>query len=283
MTVDARPPRGPRASGWALLVLVLATLGIMGLDAGHERAGPPEALRSAGATVTGPLLTAIAGTFPEPAADENERAELSASLALTEEALAETQGSDRLLAADHVTLLRDAGHELVLARIVALGAVGPAGPERLTIDVGERDGVALDQTVVASGGLVGRTVRVGASTSDVLILGAADLVMGARAADSGLLGTVRPPGGTATAPRSPGQLTFAAIAFGDLAVGEEVRTLGSPDNVPFVAGIPIGVVSEIDASRGRVGLTAAIDPNVDVGSLDVVAVVVPGDAGREGQ
>lgn len=267
----------PHLQRYALLTLLLITALIVGLDAGNDRSGLPETLRSAGAAVTGPVLTAIAGTFPDPPIDTVEKTELAAKLALAEQDAQSAHLSEALAAAPHVTALREQGHELVLAQIVSVGAIGPAGPERLTIDVGERDGIALDQSVVAADGLVGRTVRVGATTSDVLILGAPDLVMGARAADSQLLGTVSPPGGGDPAPRSRGQLTFTAIAFGDLTVGDQIRTVGSPDDIPFVAGLPIGTVAAVDPSRGRVGVTAALDPAVDIGRLDVVGVVIPGE------
>ena len=276
MRPETSPQTGARATRAGLLVAVLLTALVMGVDAANERAGLPETLRSVGATVTGPVLTAIAATFPAPAASDLTAAELSARLSLAQNALAASVASESLLESEHVSLLRESGHSAVLARVVAIGALGATGPERLTIDVGERDGIGLDQSVVSSDGLVGRTVRVGATTSDVLIIGAADLIMGARAQRSGLLGTVSPAGTGAPAPRDTGELTFTAIAFGELSEGETLHTVGSPDNIPFVAGLPIGTVSRIDPSRGRVGLTAAVRPAADVGTLAVVAVVVPG-------
>lgn len=282
MSRETSPATGSRATRAGLLVALLLTALTVGLDAADERAGIPEALRTAGATITGPVLTAIAGTFPEPAASTLTGTELSARLSLAEDERDATQHSQTLLDADHVTLLREAGHALVLARVVAVGAVGPTGPERLTIDVGERDGIGLDQSIVSADGLVGRTVRVGETTSDVLIIGAADLVMGARAGSTGLLGTVSAPGTGMPASRETGELTFTAIAFGELRVGEILHTIGSPDNTPFVAGLPIGTVDRVDPSRGRVGVTAAVTPAADVGRVDVVAVVVPSAGGAGG-
>ena len=281
MSQETSTATGSRATRVALLVAVLLTGLVLGLDAANERSGLPESLRTAGATVTGPVLTAIAGTFPAPAARTLTETELSARLSLAEADQAASASSLSLLQTEHVTLLRESGHTVVLARVVAVGAVGPTGPERLTIDVGERDGIGLDQSIVSIDGLVGRTVRVGATTSDVLIIGSPDLVMGARADASGLLGTVGPPGTSMPAPRESGELTFTAIAFGELGEGEVLRTIGSPDNVPFVAGLPIGTVSRVDPSRGRVGVTAAVTPAVDVGRLDVVAVIVPGTSTDE--
>ncbi|HHU08958.1 MAG TPA: hypothetical protein GXZ60_02915 [Intrasporangiaceae bacterium] len=269
-------------SRYALLAGLLLTLVIVGLDLAGPQGAIPEALRSAGARLTGPVLTRIAHSFPPPSPAVFDATETQARLSAAEEAARTARASATLLNAPDVRALRETDHRIVLGRVVAIGALGPAGPERLTIDIGSEDGVAVDQTVVAAtrstdAGLVGRTVRVGARTSDVLILGAADLVVGARGADSGLLGTVSPPRSGSSEPRAAGQLTFAAIGFGDVEPGEVLRTVGSPGERPFVPGVTIGTVAGIDPSRGRVGTTAAVQPAVDVGRLDVVAVIAAGD------
>lgn len=291
-------------SRYALVAGLLLTLAVLGLDVAGPRATVPETLRTAGAALTGPVLTKLSDTFPAPPESRFDVTAAQTELAATAEDLRTARASDALLNAVDVRTLRESNHRIVLARIIALGDLGPAGPERLTINVGSDDGVELDQTIVAATwptidahtadkatantptatdpapttvGLVGRTVRVGATTSDVLILGAADLVVGARGADSDLLGTVSPPRAGSAEPRMPGQLTFAAISFGELVVGETLRTVGSPGERPFVPGITIGTVIGVDPSRGRVGTTAAVQPAVDVGRLDVVAVIATGD------
>lgn len=260
---------------YALLAGLLITAVIAGLDAASPRAAVPDAIRSAGAAVTGPALTAITGAFPTPPDREAEVTELSVRLALAEAELRAAESGSVVAAADHIVDAPGVEHSVVLAQVLAVGAIGSSGPERLTIDVGTRDGIALDQSVVAADGLVGRTVRVGASTSDVLIIGAPDLVVGARGEQSGILGTVSPAGAGDPGPRQPGQLSLTTIALGDLVPGEQLVTVGSPGNQPFVAGLPIGTVTSIDPARGRVVSTAAVTPDVDVARLDVVAVIVP--------
>ncbi|MDO5503240.1 MAG: rod shape-determining protein MreC [Actinomycetia bacterium] len=268
-------PRPGRRFG--LTIAVLSTAAIMGLDAASPDAALPERLRAAAAVATGPVLTTIADAFPAPSDAERARTEAETRLALAQDEARRLRGAAALADSAALTPLREQGEQLVLARVIAVGGLGSDGPERLTIDVGSADGIAEDQSVVAAAGLVGRTVRVGPSTSDVLILGAADLVVGARTTPGDLLGTVSPPG-TDGAPRSAGQLTFTAIAFGDLAEGEQLVTVGSPGSAPFVAGIPIGSVAEVDPAAGRVGVSAAITPAVDIATLDIVAVIVPGGA-----
>ena len=269
-------PRRSRPQLYALLTGALLTLLVLGLDVASPDAAVPDALRDGGAAATGPLLTAVTQAFPPPPDAAEELAETSAHLALTEDRLRRAERTIELSISDTLTAATDSGHRAVIARVVAIGALGPAGPERLTLDVGSRDGIGPDQTVVAPQGLVGRTVRVGETTSDVLILGAPDLVIGART-EAGLLGTVGPPAAGGEA-RESGQLTFTAIAFGDAEPGDRLTTLGSPDDTPFVAGIPVGEVTAVDAATGRVGLTAAVTPAVDIATLDVVAVIVPTDA-----
>jgi rod shape-determining protein MreC len=262
-----------RLSRYALLAGALATLLLMGLDLADPDAAIPTTLRSAGATVTGPLLTAVANTFPEPPDHAAALAETGARLALTESEVRRLTGIVDLSTSPTLAAATDSAAQVITARVVGLGALAATGPQRLTIDVGSRDGIAEDQTVVNAEGLIGRTVRVGATTSDVLVIGARDLVVGTRT-DSGLLGTVGPPT-PADGARDSGQLTFAAIAIGDLAPGEHLTTVGSPDDTPFVAGIPVGIVVTVDPGAGRVGPTASVRPAADIARLDVVAVIVP--------
>ncbi|MGA8046138.1 MAG: rod shape-determining protein MreC [Dermatophilaceae bacterium] len=270
----------PLRRRYALLAGALVTLLIMGLDLADPDAAIPSTLRSAGATVTGPLLTAVADTFPEPPDHAVDLAQTGARLALTESEVRRLGGivdlstSPTLAAAtDSPTDTAPQAAGIVTARVVGIGTPAATGPQRLTIDVGSRDGIATDQTVLNHQGLVGRTVRVGTTTADVLVLGAQDLVVGART-DSGLLGTVGPPT-PADGARDPGQLTFSAIAIADLEPGELLTTVGSPDATPFVAGIPVGTVVSVDPGTGRLGPTAAIRPAADIARLDVVGVVVP--------
>ena len=58
-----------------------------------------------------------------------------------------------------------------------------------------------------------------------------------------------------------------------IAVGDEVTTLGSPEDVPYVARVPLGTVTAVDPDRGQLGRTAVVTPHVDTDVLDLVAVV----------
>ena len=263
----------PRRRRYALLAGALITLLLMGADLADPDSTVPSTLRSAGASVTGPLLTTVADTFPEPPDHSADLAATGARLALSESEVQRLRGIVDLDTSTTLAAATDSAAQLVTARVVGLGTPAATGPQRLTIDIGARDGIAEDQTVLNHRGLIGRTVRVGATTADVLVLGAQDLIVGTRT-DSGLLGTVGPPT-PADGARDPGQLTFSAVAIADMEPGQRLSTVGSPDNSPFVAGIPVGTIVSVDPGTARVGPTAAVRPAADIASLDVVAVIIP--------
>ena len=68
------------------------------------------------------------------------------------------------------------------------------------------------------------------------------------------------------------------------ATGDTVVTWGSRGGTPYVAGVPIGTVTEVQASAGDQSVTAAIEPFADMSALDLVGVVVgPLDKGPRQQ
>ena len=57
-------------------------------------------------------------------------------------------------------------------------------------------------------------------------------------------------------------------------VGDRLVSFGSPGTRPFVPGVPLGVVTEVDVTPGALKRTARVRPYVGFTSLDVVGVVV---------
>lgn len=245
------------------LVVVLGVSGATGL----------EPVRGAAATVLGPLERLLGPGDDELSASRADQAALATRLA----------AAQREVAALHATagILEDAalaGARLVPARVVAVGASGPAGPERVTIDAGSRDGVEVDRTVVAAEGLVGRVVSVAPWTSDVLVVGSPDLVVGVRVGPRGVLGEASGAAPAGGARPEPGLLSFALVDRGAALAGDGVTTLGSVGDRPFVPGIRVGTVRTVQLGVGRLAPTGTVTPAVDTTSLDVVAVVLT--AGR---
>jgi rod shape-determining protein MreC len=179
-------------------------------------------------------------------------------------------GASRL--ADLLASAQARGAPLVPARVVAVRADGASGPSRATVDAGSRDGVTEGLTVVSADGLVGRVVSVAPWTADVLLLGAADATVGVRVGQAGTLGAVT--GAAGPRPRPAGQLALTLVQRGSVAVGDQVRTLGSAGGRPFQPGITVGTVTAVDPGRGQLAPTAAITPAVDVTTLDVVGVLL---------
>ena len=262
-TRTRRPPRSRR-----LLTAALVATGLV-VAVGSSGASGFEPVRGAAASVLGPLERLLGPREDAVSAARAEQAVLAARLAAAEGAVAATS--------DLTALLTDpalAGRPVVAARVVAVGATGPAGPERVTIDAGSRDGVEVDRTVVAAEGLVGRVVSVAPWTSDVLLVGSPDLTVGVRVGGPGVLGQASGSAVTGAPRPAPGLLSLGLVERGSAAVGDAVTTLGSVDERPYVPGIRVGTVRSVDPGVGRLAPTCTLEPAVDTTSLDVVAVVL---------
>jgi len=141
-------------------------------------------------------------------------------------------------------------------------------------DVGYRDGVTKDLTVIAGAGLVGRVIAVAAWTSDVLVVGDRDLTVGVRVGTKGWLGSVSATAPVGAPPRAPGRLSLTLLEQGTVEVGDTVTTLGSVGGRPFIPDVPVGTVVSLDPDRGQLTVSAIVEPIVDTEALDVVAVVL---------
>ena len=259
-----RPDPRPRRLATALVVLTL-------LAGALDLAGAPGtgAVRAAGGAVLGPLERLVSRgttTGPSAAAQDAVRARTEADLARAHGV--EAAAYARLLAAPETR-----GRQFVAARVVAVGRVGAAGPERVTIDAGSRDGVRADVAVVDADGLVGRIVSVSPWTADVLLLGAADLAVSVRVAPSGVLGSVGS-GAQGSHRRPAGQLDLSPVQRGRLTRGDVVTTLGGLDGGPFPPGLRVGTVADVDADPAQLVPGASVMPAADLAALDVVGVLL---------
>lgn len=252
-----------------LVVLAALTCAVLLVDLGRPAWTAP--LRQGAALVLGPVQQALTSLDDdEVLALTQERNELAGRVAQLE--------AEAELVEDLGALRRSASwgdHDLLPGRVIGFAAEGlPVGSRTVTIDVGQEDGVRADQTVVNTDGLVGRVLRVSPTTSDVALLGDADVVVGVRVGAAGALGTVQARPVPELPERAAGELTLVGVGDAPLAVGDVVTTLGSPDEVPYAAGVPLGEVTSVDPDRGELGRTAAVRPYVDPDLLDLVAVVV---------
>ena len=262
-----RPATGlPRADRPRRLLVTLVVLTVVVLAADLVGAPGTGAVRTAAGAVLGPvegLLRPAVGR-DDPGA-RGTRAATDADTAAAQ--AADAAAFQRLLRAPETT-----GRAFVPARVVAVGRSGAVGPERVTIDAGSRDGLRTDLAVVNADGLVGRVVAVSPWTCDVLLVGAADLTISVRVG-AGVLGSV---GSGATGPRrqATGDLTLTPVQRGRLSLGDPVTTLGSLGSTPYLPGLRVGTVTEVDDDPAALVPTAGVAPAVDVTTLDVVGVLV---------
>ncbi|GAA2746071.1 rod shape-determining protein MreC [Terrabacter aerolatus] len=258
----------PSAPRRLLVVLASLTLAILLADlagwAGADR------VRDVGGLVLGPVQRALSGApHDELARVEAENVRLRTLTADQQHRLDELGRVEELLGSASTV-----GRRVIPARVVATD-LSPLGGRSVTIDVGSRDGIRTDSTVVAADGLVGRVVAVSPWTSDVQVLGSADSVVAVRVGPAGALGTVSAPAPGDSESRPRGSLRLELVVPSAPVVGDLVRTLGSIDDTPYAAGLVVGTVTAVDPDRGQQTRSATVRPAIDPDAIDVVAVLVP--------
>jgi rod shape-determining protein MreC len=130
-------------------------------------------------------------------------------------------------------------------------------------------------TVVNNAGLVGRVIGAGRSSATVLLLVDQDSVVGARLGSNAEVGMVSGRGSL----DGDGRLDLDLVDNTQTPGKDDVVvTWGSRNGTPYVAGVPIGTVEAVFSSPREQAKHAVVTPFVDFSSLDLVGVVVTGDA-----
>lgn len=165
------------------------------------------------------------------------------------------------------------GYEVVPAHTVTrMSSAGAA--EVVTLDVGKRDGVRADMTVINGDGLVGRVSKAQAHTSTVMLVTDGSSAVGARLEDSSEIGAID---GQRRAIDGSGALTFTLMdTKARMQEGDRIVSLGSHENRPYVPGVPIGTIAKVEETSDALQRTARVTPAADLSTLDVVGVVVAG-------
>lgn len=266
-----------------MAALVLAGATVITLDVTAGAASPLDPVRRVVGEALGPVETvASAATTPvrgmggwwqtrSDLRDENDALSLR-NAELEEQARTVDFDRNRLAEYDELTAAAgDWGRALVPARVVGVGTT-QSFSRSITIDAGSSSGLRPDLTVVNGDGLVGRIVRVTASTATVLLVVDADSVVGGRVGSSMKVGFLTGRGSL----DSGGRLDLELVDTQHIpARAESVVTWGSEDGAPYVSGIPVGQVTSVFTSLRETTQRAEIAPYVDFGALDVVGVVVP--------
>ncbi len=274
-----------RGSGLVVGAMLTASVVVLTLDASGQGEAPIDAARGVVGSALGPVETGTAAlTRPvrEATAYLRSNKELRDEVAtLSSEntrlrSQADQTPLDRNRLAELDGLMRSAnqsGHALVAARVVAMGPM-QSFSRTVTIDAGTSSGIKQDMTVLNSEGLVGRVVRVTASTATVLLVVDTESVVGGRLGSNLEIGFLRGRGVTDARGRLDLDLADNTVTPSK---GDVVVTWGSQGGRPYVAGIPIGRVESVYSTPRELSKQAVIDPYVDFTSLDVVGVVVPAD------
>ena len=277
-----RPARDDRKARGVLVLMSLAAVTVMTVDASAGDDSPVDTVRSVAGEVLGPVQSGLdsAGApfrslqeqlrSAEDLRAENEHLqEENAALregiqtaGLTGSRTVAQQGIKRFTARRNLVT--------VTAEVVAYGPA-ESFSRTVTIDRGTAHGVQADMTVLNADGLVGRVVRAGNSTATVLLVIDSGSVVGGRLGSDLELGFLRGDGDLS----EDGRLILTTMDQRAVpAVGDSVLTWGSQAGRPYVSGVPIGSVLSVEASPRDQTATATIAPHVDFSSLDLVQVVV---------
>ncbi len=266
-----------------VVALVMACASVMALDATGGDSSPVEPVRRVVGEAFGPA-EAAAAALVRPVASVpgwfRSRESLAAQVSDLEQTNADLRAQvntapydrNRLAELEGLTTsARDLGQTLVPARVVGYGP-SQSFERTVTIDAGSTSGLGPDMTVVNDDGLVGRVLRVTGTSATVLLVVDPGSTVGARVGESMEMGFLRGSGSIGDDARLDLELMDEAETP---AKGDTVVTWGSKNGAPYASGVPVGQVVAVYASLRESSQRAVIEPFVDVGSIDVVGVVVP--------
>lgn len=267
-----------------LAVLLLISLALITLDFRGGAASPLRGLREAGAAVFGPIergtaravnpVAAFLGAITGGVSATRRASELERENQRLRERLRAGQ-LDRSRADQLDRLLRTAGLGGYRIRTAEVISAGHGFEETVTLDVGSQDGIRRDMTVLTGEGLVGRVIRVGSTTSVVLLITDASSSTGGRLEASKEIGIVQGAGRRGLgAERNPPLRFHLLDPAASLVPGQRVVSFGSQGGQPYVPGVPIGTVTAVQQTPGTLTRTAVLRPFVHFTGLDVVGVVV---------
>ncbi|MGW2376866.1 MULTISPECIES: rod shape-determining protein MreC [Kitasatospora] len=270
--------RDTRESRLLLILLVAVAFALITVDIKGGEDSPLGPARHAAAGVLGPVergaasvVDPVANTvraFRDAATDSGrtdqlarENTELRQKLASSDMAAGRTKQLD--------DLLRTAGAGGYTVKAAQVIAIGPAQgfSWTITIDAGSDDGLTRDMTVINGQGLVGRVTTVAPTTATVLLASDPGFSAGTRLEGSGEIGFAS---GGGDSPMKVSLLNGKA----QVKNGDRLVTFGSQSGRPFVPGVPVGKVIEVQANAGQLTKTILVEPFVQFTRLDLVGVVV---------
>lgn len=271
--------RDTRRTRLLLSVLLIAALVLITLDYRDGSASPLRGLRSFGGSVFGgaergvsAVTQPVTGLFSGSAGSSGSQV---ATLQTQVTRLRAELSREQLSRAQYAQLRRllqvagRGGYRIVAADVIA---VSQGYAESVTLDAGSDDGVRPQETVLNGAGLVGTVTAVSAHTATVLLASDTTSVVGVQLAGGGQIGWVT---GTGKGQSGAGLLKLQVLGGGAaLRRGEQLVTSASVRDRPYVPGVPVGVVSQVQSSAGTLTARALVRPYADFAALGVVGIVV---------
>lgn len=261
----------------ALLFLISFTFLVIGIRSGE--AGIISSIRSttlqvvgpvqSGATSMGEWFRTIADNFSrittrddEIAALKKENEELKFKLSQTNDLRRRANEIDKIL-----SLVPPQNYRVIPAQVIALGNSGDY-QWTITLDAGKKDGISLNSSVVAGTGLVGSVVQVSDDYSIASLIIDPNVKVGVRLAGTAEIGYLSGTGDT-------GRLRLQMFdPYARMPIGAQIVSWGSDSGKPYMPGLPLGRISEVDGVPGQLNRTGFVLPSVNISTLDLVGIVI---------
>ena len=158
------------------------------------------------------------------------------------------------------------GYKVVAAKVINRGS-SATFKETITIDVGSRAGISRNMTVISDGGLVGVVKSVSSDTSVVLLMNDPSFKVGVRIAGTQSIGVLSGQGGNS-------YLLQLLDATGEIKLGDKLVARGSDGGRPFVPGVPVGTVVQVQSNSSSITQNADVTASANLDQIGVVAVVI---------
>ena len=163
------------------------------------------------------------------------------------------------------------GYQVVAARVINRGST-ETFKETMTIDVGSRSGITKNMTVISESGLVGVVKSVTSNSSIVLLMSDPTFKVGVRIAGTQSIGVVSGQSGST-------YLLQLLDATGEIKEGDALVARGSAGDRPFVPGVPVGIVTNVNSNASSITQNADVESSANLERISVVAVVTAATKG----
>jgi rod shape-determining protein MreC len=261
-------------------MLVLASLTVLSLDYHGEASRAITHVRNGVADALDPFQRALASAM-HPFGDavsamfhygqlETDNARLRSEVGQLSAQLADSNYASQL-EAEHLELsnLPFAGNIATIPAEVIAGASSNF-EDTIEIDRGTSSGVGKNEPVVANAGLIGTVLSASATTATVLLISDSRSTIEVQDERTGDFFQIQGSGLGRSLVLGP-----FGTSSGMASVGSELETTGQTNGSPatqFPAGLPVGRVASVHTSASG-ALRGAVTPNVDLSSLQFVAVL----------